>query len=564
MSSLHGATARLGHAGAVKQQTGHAACVRATRPKLRAVFALARVEGWLLARNTLVVAGLLVAAVLAWSLLTRGEPLWWKADWQIGCAQMVLSAVVVIATHLAAGRAKRNNMADLYGTFPVTAGMRTAAHLISVLGALPASVILLAAASVLTLWQGAFGSPDPAVLAGGVLLVIAGAMIGVAVGRRFPHPFVGILAALAWAAPFSQSNRLNGPVTWLFPWVISWQFGAFSHPLPGYPPGAAHAVELAGIAGLAAVAAFAWQARTAFARGALFAAGTVAVAVISIASVVELQPISTSNLNRLVAQAATPAQFQTCTDLNGVRYCFYPDFASLRSSLEGPVNAVLAYVPSRPNLTLSVEQSTSLFLPDATFTHGHSAAQIDTWTDELANAPVNRPSQSTIFIGVGSWPASSTSAASAAHLQLALATADWAVGLPPSTGNVDIAPPCAPVNQAREPIAIWITLEATHSKAKGVRAVAGGPAYLAAPGPQITDTGYLLAQAMTRLPAAKVTQILDQHWATWTNRDTTDAQLAAALGIALPTVSALNPTSQPGVNVSTPPSGIPTPPVCTP
>jgi hypothetical protein len=378
MSSPHPAGTPLGHVAAVEQRAPRVAPVLATRPRLRAAFALARAEGWLLARNVLVAGGLVVAAVVAWSFLSRGEPLWWKTAWQIGYAQMILSAAVLIATHLAAGRAQRNNMEDLYDSFPATAGTRTAGHLLSVLGAVPASLILVAATSAVAEVTGPFGGPDPAVLVGGVVLVIAGAMIGVAVGRRFPHPFVGVLAALAWLAPFSQSNRFNGAVTWLFPWVISQQLGNFPHPVSGYPPGVAHAVELAAIAALAGVVALAWTARAAIARAGLLTAGAIAVAVIGIAGALQLQPISTSNLNGLVAQVATPTQFQTCTTADGVRYCLYPEFASLRSSLEGPVSAVLAYVPTRPDQALSVEQAASLFLPDTTLTHGHPAAQLHT------------------------------------------------------------------------------------------------------------------------------------------------------------------------------------------
>ena len=400
---------------------------------------LARAEGWLLARNILVAGGLVVAALVAWSFLTRGEALWWKTAWQLGYAQMILSAVVVIATHLAAGRAQRNNMDDLYESFPVSAGTRTAGHLLSVLGAVPASLILVAAASAVAEWRGAFGSPDPAVLVGGVVLVIAGGMIGVAVGSRFPHPFVGVLAALAWAAPFSQSNRFNGAVTWLFPWVFSPQLGNFPQPVSGYPPGVAHAIELAGVAALAAVVALTWPARAAFARAALLVAGTAAVAVIGIAGAVQLQPISTSNVNRLVAQAATPSRFQTCATADGVRYCLYPDFASLRSSLEGPVERGprLRPGPAGPGV-----ERRSGGQPVPPRHHAHPRPQpalVDTWTNQLAAAPVNQPGRSAIFVGVGSWPASNSAAATTARLQLALAAADWAVGLPPSAGNLNTA-----------------------------------------------------------------------------------------------------------------------------
>ena len=563
MSSPRTASVPLGQPRSVEIRAARSGRGHTTRSRLRTAVALGRAEGLLLARNTLVLGGVVVAAVVAWSFLTRGEPLWWNAGWRIGYAQMILSAVVLVAAHLAAGRARRNNMEDLYDSFPVLPSTRTAGHLLSVAGAVPASVILVGAASALLEWRGVIGSPDPAVLAGGVLLVAAGGMIGVAVGLRFPHPFVGVLAALAWAGPFSQSNRFNGAVTWLFPWVISQQLGQFPGPVAGYPPGSAHAVELAGIAALAGVVALACRARAAIHKGMLLVAGTVAVAVICLAGAVQLQPISTSNVNSLVAKAATPASFQICTTANGVRYCLYPRFASLRGSLQAPVSAVLDYLPARPEQPLTVEQSVTLFPDDSALTHGHSQAQIAAWTKQLDNAPVNSPNPSAIFIGVGSWPASNSASAATARLQLALTAADWAVGLPPSAGNPVTATPCVPFNQAREPIAIWLTLVATQAKVRGIQDLGGGTRYLASSGPQITGAGYLLAQAMTRLPTDKVTQVLDRNWSVWTDWHSTDAQLAAALGIPLPAVPTLNPTPAPGLRVSPPLPGTPTPQVCT-
>ncbi len=46
------------------------------------------------------------------------------------------------------------------------------------------------------------------------------------------------------------------------------------------------------------------------------------------------------------------------------------------------------------------------------------------------------------------------------------------------------------------------------------------------------------ASAMTRLPEQKAAHVLTSAWATWLNWHTTDAQLAAALGIRMPSVPA--------------------------
>jgi hypothetical protein len=503
---------------------------------LKAALALGRVEATLLARSTLVLVGLVGGALVAWYFITKGEPLWWNAGWQIGYGQMILSASVLAATQLAAGRARRNNMEDLYDSFPVSARTRAAGHLLSLVGALPASLLLIAAASALVGWRGVIGSPDPAALAAGVLLVVAGGAIGVVLGLRFSHPFVGVLSALVWIVPFSQSNRFNGAVIWLFPWVEPQQLGRFPHSVTGYPPAVAHTVELAGVAALAGVATLAWKARATSQRGTLLAAGGIAVAVACIGGAAELQPIPTSDLNHLVSEAANPVSVQTCTTANGVRYCLYPGFTSLRSSLQAPVNAVLANVPARPAQALTIEQATNWSLDDKTLTHGHSKAQLAVWAAELNNAPANTTNTSTIYLNVGTWPANGSAAAAAARFDLALGTAQWTLGLPPHTTNFYTGSQCVPLNQAREAIAIWLAIEATHTS----------PAWV-----HSGDAG-LLAEAMTGLPTAKVAQILDRSWAMWSNWHSTDAQLAAALGIP-------NPTPGHGHLISNAPAGTPTP-----
>ncbi len=85
--------------------------------------------------------------------------------------------------------------------------------------------------------------------------------------------------------------------------------------------------------------------------------------------------------------------------------------------------------------------------------------------------------------------------------------------------------------------------------------------------PQTTAVGYLLASAMRSLPEQEVTHVLASAWATWLNWHTTDAQLAAALGIRMPAVPAPPApprTAEPGIPIVPPgPGGGPQNPVCT-
>ena len=87
--------------------------------------------------------------------------------------------------------------------------------------------------------------------------------------------------------------------------------------------------------------------------------------------------------------------------------------------------------------------------------------------------------------------------------------------------------------------------------------------YLVGVVPQFTAAGYVLANAMTSLPEQKVSQVLDSAWTTWLNWHTTDAQLATALGIPMPTVPGF-PVPGPGVRIVQGDQGnAPQNPVCT-
>jgi hypothetical protein len=185
----------------------------------------------------------------------------------------------------------------------------------------------------------------------------------------------------------------------------------------------------------------------------------------------------------------------------------------------------------------------------------------------MLRVPGNTATASAIYLPVGSWPAAGGPLADA-HFDVALAAAEWAVRLlPQATGtpNGPVFLPCVPVDQAREAIAIWLAILATRPPAGALQDGLGGletgrgfqgaevrntmvPTW-AYPGwgasyntsagaPQTTAAGYLLASAMMSLPEQKVAHVLKSAWATWLNWHTTDAQLAAALGIRMPSVPA--------------------------
>ena len=550
-SALHGTDAATPAGGGPCTARLHQA------PQLRMVLHLARTEALLLARSMLVLAGLLAGVLAGWEWFWFSpRPLWWWADWRIGGAQLFLAMTVLAAAQLAAGRPRRNGMADLYASFPAPAGTRTTAHLTALAGAVPASLLLLGASAMILQLRGALGAPGVTVLAGGLVLVIAAGAAGTAIGSRFPHPLAGLLGALALFLPTATAHLIPAWSIWLIPWALfEDQLSSLPGPLTGYPPASAHAAELVGIAALAAVAALAMTVRRGRARGFLAAAGVLAVAVIVFAGAAQLAPVPAPALNHLAAEMADPASVQRCATADQVRYCLYPGFGRELSSIEAPVNGVLTLLPARPGRPLTVRQVLSVDFTDPGLTRSQPQQQVHQWTAQTRYAPGHAAAASAIYLAAGAWPAAGSSLADA-DFNIALATAEWAVGFTPASKTTNT--PYVPGAQAREAIAIWLAILAARPPAgelqQGVQWPWVGPARggvtfawiwaypgqaaggITAPGTSqlLPATAYLMAKAMTGLPEQKVSHVLKNRWATWLNGRTTDAQLAAALGIKAP------------------------------
>jgi hypothetical protein len=234
---------------------------------------------------------------------------------------------------------------------------------------------------------------------------------------------------------------------------------------------------------------------------------------------------------------------------------------------------VLARLPGRPSGRLTIRQAVPLSLSDWTLTHGQPSRDVSRWGTRLEQAPGNAfaAPAATIYLPVGSWPAAGGGLADA-NFDLALGTAEWAVGIPPQGSGSPAYQPCVPLGQAREAIAIWLAILATHPSASelhgGLNTGPGGGitgadvrsaivqtwiypgmgrGYVISPGggPQTTAAGYLLASEMTSMPQQRVSRVLEGAWSRWLNWRTTDAQLARALGVPMPRVHTF-PAGAPG------------------
>jgi hypothetical protein len=549
----------------------------------RVVALAGRFEAARLCRSPLVVAGFAIAATLIWWNSRNAVPQWWVWDVQVGSTLLAVAGPLLVAAHLAAGRVRRDDATHLYDSYPTSAPARTAAHLLGVAGVVVLAAALAGAAVIWLDLLGPVGAPRPAVLIEGLLLVALGGAIGVALGRYLAHPMSGILAAVILGAaevdlllPFSAPVQLPGGTSWLFPWaqpaVLRWLPGSIST----IPP-ALHLIWLLALALLAVVTALLRtgprpRRSKVFSLTALALVGSLALAGWGGWAQIQLDPGAP---NRLAYRVTHPAQIERCTRLRRVRYCAYPGFAADVPRWATVVNGVLQRLPSRPLKPLVVRQvvDADLFtiplyggFPPVTPAQVAQVQRLDTQVGRFTVGEGHNPnlvpgsSGPPVYVDVN-WGAGGTTGA----YQLGLATqvAWWVAGLPTTwqhsllyhcgpncEGQAQIS--CLPVGQAREAIALWLAAKATPATepaflsmlryGAGTSKVGGDliSSYSAKtgfgyqPNLQFTGQAAVLATAMLRLPARRVQAALTARWPGWLSGRTTDAALAAALGIPLP------------------------------
>ena len=122
------------------------------------------------------------------------------------------------------------------------------------------------------------------------------------------------------------------------------------------------------------------------------------------AGAAQLRPIPVPELSRLAAEVAHPAAVQHCATASQVRYCLYPGFGGELPALQATVGAVVAQLPRRPALPLTLRQTAAVDFTDPVLTHGHPQALLTRWDRELARAPGTASSASVIYLTARAWP----------------------------------------------------------------------------------------------------------------------------------------------------------------
>lgn len=357
---------------------------------------------------------------------------------------------------------------------------------------------------------------------------------------------------------------------WLLPWRQAVGLASLPTAPPQLPP-LAHLLWLVAITIMAALIAVAGRrSRRPLLRAYFTAATAATIAVAGASAWIQLHPDIASQ-SQLVGEATNPAASETCTSIHSVRYCAYPAYQGYIPRWAVAVDGVLKNVPQPPtDLTIRqlVDNDFEENLRDAYGTQGgeqrQQASQLDDVLQRFVGAASTTPRLTSSMMGAPIY-VDMAWGGGPYQLSLSLQTA-WSLVGPPTTwqhvvpepcGDGCYEPPfkysCIPLGQAREAIALWLAADGSPSQRAafidGLRnalygdAIKVGRQWIVAYLPPVsgyqpallfTGQSAALAREMLTLPDSRIRTVLAQAWDTWLNPQTSDTQLASALGLSPP------------------------------
>ena len=505
---------------------------------------LARAEVRRFVAHPAFLAGLVTAPLIlmmAGSVDPGSVSTWREVSTGIALGLVPFGWLVIIATHLMTTRPARTGTDALFSTLPAPQSVRTG----GLLGTAPAAFVAAGVLAVgwVVLLQGGnrviVGSPEWAEIAAGLFIAAGSVTVGVAVARLLPHPIFGVAAAFTCA--FIQA-RFFEIGSW--PWNLSegspYRFLGFladptgSDPSLEIRPAGWHLVYLAGLVVIMGCVALAI--RTGMPRA---LAGTLAVAVGATAFVgwVQTRPATDGQVATMISHLYEPSSRHACEQHGTVRYCTFAASRSFvprwRTSVESVLGLVPAAVAARP---LEVADRVPTVI-------GNSNCSPVPYTHTLVPEVAQRlnpervwPADGAIHPGIDAFACGGDQVHG---LFLGVQTGSWAVGLPPAPHGRDTR--CVADRQARSVVALWLGAAASPDGEHNFRQMYAEersshlvftdwndpPMW----GVKFATADVTMAVAMLALPTDEVTRILEQHWATIVDPNTTAATLASLLGI---------------------------------
>ncbi|HYO61189.1 MAG TPA: hypothetical protein VEU29_04770 [Actinomycetota bacterium] len=521
---------------------------------------LARVEGRRVVTNPFFLASLLAGLAIAF-LLTRSElPVWGRLDVLLPVALFPCAAVTLFLANLASSRTQRDEVEDLYASLPAPHSSVRRSILLGLLAPTGAAAMFVVVIVAFVFAGGALGTPRVAELAVGPLVVLLCGAIGIVSGKWFPHE---ISAALSTAVVALAQVSIAFALTvswarWLGPWVPASTAG---DPAPELliRPSAAHLLYLLSLIGLVGVLALVPRTN---ARG---TAATAVLAVILVVTALLQASRATEGRTELVALVRDADVFRQCEDREAARYCVFDGYEPLIDHWDVPVRGVLSTAPALPDGPLRVTQTLDAAGSDLPVREQSRLAN-RRGVDSITGLPT--------LVTDTHWGAGE--ALGMSELGLALGTASWVTGLPPTASALSPAPDvnasvlelvpasardaarklltsggaegCSSVGQGRSIVALWLAAGATDATEDLFREDVGsppiqegvfqefdqaGPSIYLATGNVVawgkSETRYAI-QLLDR-PRGEVVALLQDSWAELIDASTTTAEAAELMAL---------------------------------
>jgi hypothetical protein len=426
----------------------------------RTILSLARFEGRRLLRHPafLGLLGLALWAVLAGALAEETADVLNHDDIDTALYLTLVAWGALLAGNLAALRARRDRTRELPSSLPATEASRTAAQVLAPLAALPVGLALLA------LWWGlaelaypaTVGTPRPAELAVGPLLILGGGATGVLVARLLPTALAGPVAVVATIVLQSNWGHQHHEARWLH-FVAAGPVLSLGFELR---PAGWHAAYLLGLVVLAGALAVARHGL----RRPLAAVGATAVTVVLVSAWLQTRPPTPTQVTAIVDRLERPEASQVCQRRGQVRYCAYPTYRDWIDEWERPVQGVLARLPAAAR-GRGLEVRQRLWPVQLAELHPRVQARLDPARAWPADGDVHPG----MMWFVRDWVPDTTQLPRA-QLALGYQVAAWAVGLPPAAAWPPRA--CDAAGQARVVAAMWLAGQATPGAGQALRAEA--------------------------------------------------------------------------------------------
>lgn len=429
-----------------------------------------------------------------------------------GAPLAFLAVAMMICANTAAQRSRSDGTDELYGVAPMEPWRRTLAHILSTVPFVLFTTLVIAVQfGWSALKPGAVGQGSPGELLAGPLTMMLAGIAGVLLARLWPWRFAPVFGAITFYFALTLLTALGDHrpwVAWLTPVVSG--LGTESVPVPtdllGRTSAGWHAVYVAGVCVLlvcAALAVTGCRTRTLATLTVLALGVTVTGGIGQIprdgAALAEARKVATR----------TPQRVQSCAEIDGSRYCSFPEWGGQRADWAEVVRRVQSAAGgTAADRALTVRQ------------------RIDVENDissDYSLAPATTPDTVTIGTRWGGNRVPEFAAGVAAVLVYGTESAayDRCDARMVTTLWLALANDSAPKSA-------FTTLRLTDS--------ASGSSVILSPTDSLhvdSDQTEVLNELLTR-PKTEVTAAVKSHWTELTSKKTTTAEAARILGVAVP------------------------------